>query len=82
MEKKYRLTEEFINIDGRTLHRIEALRDFGNVKKDDKGGFIENEDNLSQSDDCWVYDDAMVYGNARVYGHAWVLSHAKVYGDA
>ena len=75
MEKKYKLTEETINVNGKTLHRIEALRDFGDVKKGNKGGFIEKEENLSQSGDCWVYhnakvsDDAVVYSNAKVYGN-------------
>ena len=76
MEKKYRLTDETINVMDRTLYRIEALKDFGDVKKGDKDGFIEKEENLSQSGNCWVYYNAMVYGNAEVYGHA------KVYGDA
>lgn len=94
MGKKYKLTEETINIYGRTLHRIESLRDFGNVKKGDKGGFIENEDNLSQWDNCWVYDNAKVYNDAVVYGNAEVFSdavicecacvfgNAQVYGNA
>ena len=33
MEKKYKLTEETINVDGRTLYRIKALKDFNDVKK-------------------------------------------------
>ena len=88
MEKKYKLTEETINVNGRTLHRIEALKDFNDVKKGDKGGFIENEKNLSQSDDCWVYgsarvyNNAVVYGNAQVYNYANVFEYAEVYGDA
>ena len=82
MEKKYKLTEETINVEGRTLHRIEAVRDFGNVRKGDKGGFIENESNLSQRGDCWVYDDAMVCGNADVYGNAKVYDDALVCDDA
>ena len=94
MEKKYKLTEETINVDGRTLYRIEALRDFGNVKKGDKGGFIENENNLTQYGKCWVYDNAevsgyaivhdnaTVSGNAKVSGNAMVYENAKVYGDA
>ena len=82
MGKKYKLTEETINVYDRTLHRIESLRDFGNVKKGDKGGFIENEDNLSQWDDCWVYDNAMVFKNAMVYGNAQVYGDAQVSGDA
>ena len=82
MEKKYKLTEETINVEGRTLHRIEALKDFGNVKKGDKGGFIEKEENLSQRGDCWVYDDAVVYGNAEVYDDAKVFEDARIYGNA
>ena len=82
MEKKYKLTEETINIGGTALYRIEALRDFGDVKKGDKGGFIEKEENLSQSDDCWVYDNAMVYGNARVCENAVVCGYARVYDNA
>lgn len=53
-----------------TLHRIVALRDFGDVRKGDIGGWIENENNLSHDDDCWVYDNAEVCGEARVYGDA------------
>ena len=47
MEKKYKLTEETINVFNKTLYRIEALRDFSDVKKGDKCGLIEKEDNLS-----------------------------------
>ena len=92
--KKYKFTEETIYVDGRTLYRIEALRDFANVKKGDKGGFVEKESNLSQYGDCWVYDNAKVFGNAEVYddakvyefaivqGNAQVYGHARVYGNA
>lgn len=66
MEKKYELTEETFAVDGHVLHRIKALRDFGNVKKGDIGGWIECEDNLSHDDDCWVYGNAIVYGDAIV----------------
>ena len=82
MEKKYKLTEETTNVYGRILHRIEALKDFGNVKKGDKGGFVENEKNLSQYRNCWVYDDAKVYGNAKVIDNATVESSAKIFDNA
>ena len=88
MEKKYKLTDEAINVNGRTLYRIEALKDFGNVKKGDKGGFIEKEDNLSQNGNCWicdnakVYDDAVIYDDARVDDYAIVRNNAQVYGKA
>ena len=82
MEKKYKLTEETTNMGGRTLYRIEALRDFSDVKKGDKGGFIENEKNLSQIADCWVYGDAMVYNNARICGNAKIYGEAMLYNNA
>ena len=94
MEKKYKLTDETINVGGKKLCRIEALKDFGDVKKGDKGGFIEDEHNLSHDgnswvcdnarvcDNAWVYGDAWVYGNAWVCGDAWVYDNAWVYGDA
>ena len=80
--KKYKLTDETMTIYGRTLYRIEALRDFSDVKKGDKGGYIEKEENLSQNSNCWVYDDAMVYGTARVYDNAKVYDYAEVYDKA
>ena len=46
MEKKYKLTDETIEVEGKSLYRIEALKDFCEIKKCDKGGFIESEDNL------------------------------------
>lgn len=79
--KKYKLTKETIIIADKTLYRIEALKDFGDVKKGDRDGFIENENNLSQYGDCWVYDNAMVYDDAEVYDNARVYGNAKVYGN-
>ena len=80
MQKKYKLTKETKEFLGTTLYRIEALIDFSDVKKGDKGGFIEKEDNLAQEGDAWVYDNAWVYGNARVSGNARVYGNAWVYG--
>ena len=64
--KKYELTDNTINIDGITLHRIKALKDFSNVKAGDLGGWIEKENNLSQMDNAWIGGDAKVYGSAKV----------------
>ena len=58
------------------------MKDFANVKKGDKGGYIESEDNLSHIGNCWVSDNAEIYGNARVYDNAKVYGDAEVYGDA
>ena len=88
MDKKYKLTDEYIVHYGIKLFRIEALKDFRNVRKGDKGGFVENENNLSHDEDCWisgdakVYGDASVYENAKIFGNASVYGYAKVYGNA
>ena len=80
--KKYKLTDETIQVDGHTLHRIEALTYFSDVYKGDKGGFVESEENLSQEGDCWVYDNAKVYDNARVFDNAKVYCDVSIYGNA
>ena len=82
MSKKYKLTDETISLNGATLYRIEALKDFGEIKKGDKGGFIESEDNLSHEGNAWVYDDACVYDNALVTDNASVSDNARVYGNS
>ena len=82
MEKKYELTEETLEIDGHVLNRIIALRDFGEVKKGDLGGFIEKESNLAHDWNCWIYNDAVVRDDAMVCGEARVYGKAKVRGEA
>ena len=82
MEKKYKLTEESIDYSGRKLYCIEALKDFADIKKGDKGGYVQSETNLSQEDNCWVYGDAKVYDSAHVFDDAQVYGSAKVYGNA
>lgn len=82
MEKKYKLTDETIEVEGKTLYRIDALKDFCEIKNGDKGGFVESEDNLSHEGNAWVYDDACVYDNAFVTDDALVYDNARVYNDA
>ena len=78
IEKKY----ELILSDKEGLYRIKALKDFGNVKKGDIGGYIQSEKNLSQYDDCWIYDNAVICDNARVEDNAQVYGDTAVCGDA
>ena len=86
MDKKYILTEETKTICGKfmphTLHRIRAVKDFGNVKKGDLGGWIESEENLSQEGNCWVYDNAIVCYRANVSENAVIRFSACVFGEA
>ena len=79
---KYRLTDETIEKDGFTLHRIQATKDFADVRKGYLGGFVENESNLSHKGNAWVYDDAKVYGNAQVWCDAQIRDNAEIYGNA
>ena len=82
MSKKYELTDETMEWEGHTLHRIKALRDFNDVKAGDLGGWVESEDNLSQYEKCWLYGNARVYGDARIYGNAIVCGDAIVHDNA
>lgn len=78
MEKKYKLTDETIEFNGVKLYRIEALRDFGCVKKGDKGGFVQSERNLSHFGHCWIFDDAKAYGDSVVSVNAELLDMAQI----
>lgn len=86
--KKYELTNEYIIYLGKKLYRIKALKNFGNVKIGELGGYIEKEDNLSQYDNAWVYgkaivkDNAIVGGNAIVKDKTWVCGNARIKGNA
>lgn len=83
MEKKFRLTEETINHNGRTLYRIQALRSFRGVDAGDLGGFVEKEANLSQyDDDSWIFRNAKVYDKAHIYNDSRVYDNAEVFGRA
>lgn len=60
MNKKYILTNETKEYRGYILHCIERVSD--NLI----GGWIENENNLSQCGDCFVYGNGIVCGNGRL----------------
>ena len=72
------MTADTIVVDGFQLSRIKALRDFGNVKKGELGGYIYSEKNLSHYGTCWVSDNAQVRDNAFVGGSAQVRDSAIV----
>lgn len=78
MERKYEFTDETRVYGESILHRIRAVRDFGNVKKGQLGGWIEFESNLSHNGSCWVYNRAIVCDNATVRDNAKILSDAVV----
>lgn len=80
--KKYELTTNTKMCFGRKLYQIKALKDFGDVKAGDLGGYIEKEENLSQDGIAWVFDNACAYDNARVACNAYVCGNAYVYDNA
>ena len=67
--------------EGRRLYRIKALRDIPKhkVKAGEYGGWVENPNNLSQWDECWIKSTALVYGEeTEIAGDALVLDFARV----
>ena len=88
--KKYEIIpSKHMKWDEHTLYRIKACRSFTTISgrrvtKGDLGGWIEKEDNLSQSerDFSWVFDNAKVYGNANVFDNAIISDCAQVFESA
>jgi hypothetical protein len=64
--------------DKYTVYRIIALKDFGLVKKGEKGGYIEKESNLSETGDCWIHTDSYACGNSEILGNAIVYGKSKI----
>ena len=81
-DKKYELTKDQVKVHGAILHRIRALRYFGDVKAGDLGGYIEHEQNLSHDGTAWVYDEAKIFDTAMVEEDAIVSGSACVFGNA
>lgn len=82
-DKKYEILKDLsLTMNGSSIYRIRALKNFGDVEAGDIGGFVVSEDNLSHEGTCWIYDDAMVYHNAKVKDNAIVRGYSHVYNEA
>ena len=79
--KKYEFTGKIKTIFGIEFKQIRAIISFGCVVAGEIGGWIECEENLSQSSNAWVSGDARVYGDASVSGDARVSGNAWVKKD-
>lgn len=84
---KFRLSEETRSVqigapgakETRTVRQLIALRNFADVTAGARGGWLEDEQGLSQDGDCWIYDEnSVVYAEARVDGHARVTGHCEI----
>lgn len=76
MTPKYKFVDT-TSFNGKTIRLIRALRSFGNVKKDQDGGWIESESNLSHDGDCWVGYSAVVCGDSKVTGNIVVAKNTR-----
>lgn len=82
MTNKYKFTGKTKEVYGKTLKQIVCVTAFSLASVGDVGGWIESDENLSQSGNAWVSGNARVFGNAEVSGNAWVFGDARVFGDA
>ena len=81
-DKFIMLSDDHAVINGQTVYRIRALKDFGIVKKGELGGYIAKESNLSfkEGSVAWVAKEAVIMDDASVLNHAHVTDHAIVAG--
>lgn len=80
--KKYRIRKDLPHQHNPNLYRIEALKNFCDVRVGDLGGYVESERNLNHWGSAWIYNNAQVSTNAKVFESARIYDNAKVYGNA
>ena len=79
MNTKYKVRKDISKtFRGKTIYRIEALKDFADVKIGDLGGWVERELNLSDKGNCWIYDNSIIGGFANVCDHAEIGGNSKI----
>lgn len=85
---KYQITSrEQVLANGAIVHQIKAIKTFslkdgGKVEKGTYGGWVENENNLSQSGYSWIFRDSIVHGNATVKDDAIISTFGRISGNA
>ncbi|WP_312670189.1 YdcK family protein [Pseudescherichia sp.] len=63
-----------------TLRQIVALQDFHDVQAGTLGGWVEDEQVLSQQGNCWIYDEnSMVFGGSRIADSARISQPCTIY---
>lgn len=88
MIPKYKIVQEIFHPIYRELYRVQALRDFGNVKRGDIGGWIRDERCLAHDGLCWaggntiIADHAFVSENAVIDDNVIMDEESHVFGNA
>lgn len=73
VNKKYGFTGKTCRREGHFLKQIYAVSSFGDIKKNQIGGWIQSPANLSEDGNCWVHEDGIVAQ------HAVIKDDAQVY---
>ena len=76
MSKKYELLRQNPYND---LYQIRALREFGNVRAGEAGGWIHSERDLSHNGNCWIHRFAHVCGDAVISDNALICDDVRIY---
>lgn len=81
-DKFIMMSGDYTVINGQTVYRIKALKEFGIVKEGELGGYIAKESNLSfkEGSMAWVGKEAAIMDDASVLNHAHVTDHAIITG--
>ena len=84
-EKKYELIPAVFEGrkygDDSQAFRVKALKDFSNVKVGELGGFVTDENTLSQEGDCWIYPESYVGRGCKVQDKAMISEGAFIIGN-
>ena len=79
---------------GDGYYRLKAIKNFGDVRRGNIGGYVKSYHSLSQKGKCWIYnearvrDRALVIDNARVFNQSFITDdavisdNAQTYGDS
>lgn len=63
-----------------TLRQIVALEDFHDVQAGTPGGWVDDEQVLSQQGSCWIYDEnSMVFAGSRIRDSARISQACTIY---
>jgi hypothetical protein len=79
---KYILTNNTRVLHGVTLYQIRAIRDFGNVRAGDLGGWVSDDERLAHAGRCWIAQQAAAYENGQIRNAAWAMDSTLVRGNA